>query len=83
MSSRTRPWSVKRLFRFPFRSRAEIRADVAEEFAFHLDMRTDELVREGLTASEARARARACAESGGCAIRGLDGARVRDVPLTT
>jgi len=75
MTSRTRPWSVKRLFRFPFRSRAEVRSDVAEEFAFHLDMRTDELVREGLTATEARAQAlrefghrdaglRACAEIG-------------------
>jgi hypothetical protein len=56
MTSRTRPWSVKRLFRFPFRSRADVRSDVAEEFAFHLDMRTDELVRTGLTATEAWSR---------------------------
>jgi hypothetical protein len=75
MKPAMRPWSVKRLFRFPWRSPAEIRTDVADEFAFHLDMRTDELVREGLTATEARAQAlrefgnrhaglRACAATG-------------------
>ena len=75
MSRRLRPWSVKRLFRFPFRSRADVRTDIAEEFGFHLDMRTDELVREGLNRGEARAQAlrefgdrdagmRACAEAG-------------------
>lgn len=57
MSDRTRPWNVKRIFRDPFRSRAGVRADIAEEFAFHLDMRTDELVREGSSPSAARAQA--------------------------
>ncbi|HUE85723.1 MAG TPA: ABC transporter permease [Vicinamibacterales bacterium] len=53
-----RPWNVKRLFRFPFRSRAAVREDIAEEFSFHLDMRTDELKREGKPAADARAQAR-------------------------
>jgi predicted permease len=48
---------VKRLFRFPFRTREEVREDVREEFEFHLDMRTDELMQAGLTVVEARARA--------------------------
>jgi predicted permease len=48
---------VKRLFRFPLRTRAAVREDVHEEFGFHLDMRTDELIRSGLTPAEARARA--------------------------
>lgn len=52
-----RPWNVKRLFRYPFRSRDTVRADIAEEFRFHLDMRTDELMREGLSAAAARAQA--------------------------
>jgi predicted permease len=52
-----RPWGVKRLFRLPNRSREDVRADITEEFAFHLDMRTDELVREGKTRDAARAQA--------------------------
>ena len=52
-----RPWHVKRLFRYPFRSRAVVRADIAEEFAFHLDMRTDQLMREGMSTHDARAQA--------------------------
>ena len=70
-----RPWNVKRLFRFPFRTREAVRADIAEEFAFHLDMRTDELMREGMSAAAARMQAtrefgneaagvRACEETG-------------------
>ncbi len=38
-----------------------MRADVREEFDFHLDMRTAELVAGGL--SEAEARAQACVSS--------------------
>ena len=34
-----------------------MRADITSEFAFHLDMRTDELVRDGLTRPDARAQA--------------------------
>jgi macrolide transport system ATP-binding/permease protein len=52
-----RPWHVKRLFRLPNRTRDEIRRDVSDEFAFHLDMRTDELTREGRSPAEARAQA--------------------------
>ena len=52
-----RPWHVKRLFRLPNRTRDEIRREVSDEFAFHLDMRADELTREGLSPSDARARA--------------------------
>jgi predicted permease len=70
-----RPWNVKRLFRFPFRSRAEVRSDIADEFGFHLDMRSDELVRQGMSVVDARDQARrefgnvaaglrACAEAG-------------------
>ena len=48
---------IKRVFRFSFRSRDEVRSDVREEFQFHLDMRTTELVESGLPEAEARARA--------------------------
>ena len=40
---------VKRLFKFPFRTPEIVRDEVHEEFDFHLDMRTDELIRSGLT----------------------------------
>jgi predicted permease len=49
---------VKRLFAFPFRTRTDVRTEVSEEFAFHLDMRTEELVRLGQPEAEARAQAR-------------------------
>lgn len=42
---------------WPWRTRREIRSDVAEEVAFHLDMRTEELVAEGLERGAARRRA--------------------------
>jgi predicted permease len=51
------PRGVKRLFAFPFRIRADVRTDVSDEFAFHLDMRTEELVRLGQPEAEARAQA--------------------------
>lgn len=38
----------------PWRTRAEIRSDVDEEIAFHLDMRTEELMGEGMDVDEAR-----------------------------
>ncbi|MPY88105.1 MAG: FtsX-like permease family protein [Luteitalea sp.] len=50
-------WRVTRLFRFSARTRQEVRADIHDEFQFHVDMRTDELVRSGLTEAEARAQA--------------------------
>ena len=48
---------VKRLFRFPWRTREDIRADVTDEFQHHIDMRTDDLVRRGIRAGEAREQA--------------------------
>jgi predicted permease len=51
------PRSVRRLFTFPFRTREDVRADVHDEFAFHLDMRADDLTRLGMTPAEARAQA--------------------------
>ena len=38
----------KRLFRLPWRTKRQIRADVDEELRFHLDMRVDGLVALGL-----------------------------------
>ena len=52
-----KPWGIRRLFQHVTRTRDEVRSDIADEFAFHLDMRTDELVREGLTRDEARRQA--------------------------
>jgi putative ABC transport system permease protein len=49
--------SVKRLFRFPSRSEADVQQDVHDEFAFHLDMRTETLIASGLSAAAARAQA--------------------------
>src|SRR5688572_13239660 len=49
--------SVKRLFRFPSRTRREIAEDANEEVLFHLDMRTEELQRTGFTEAVARAQA--------------------------
>lgn len=48
----------RRPFRFPWRTPERIRDDVDEEITFHLDMRTDELVKIwGMTPDVARARA--------------------------
>jgi len=49
--------SVKRLFRFPTRSRQELAADAREEVQFHVDMRADDLRHRGLTEADARAQA--------------------------
>jgi predicted permease len=49
-----RPWGIKRLFLLPFRTREDVRADIADEFAFHLDMRTEELARTGMSRADAR-----------------------------
>jgi putative ABC transport system permease protein len=48
---------VKRLFRFPWRSDVDLRLDVDDEFAFHIEQRTEALMAFGLPADEARARA--------------------------
>jgi predicted permease len=49
--------SVKRLFRFPTRSRQELAADAREEVQFHVDMRADDLRHRGWTEVDARAQA--------------------------
>jgi len=48
---------VKRLFRFPTRTPAEIGEDVAEEIRFHLETRIEVLVDAGLSEAEARTQA--------------------------
>jgi predicted permease len=48
----------KRVFRFPFRRREDVRDDIREEFEFHLGMRTEELMRSGMDEAAARAQAR-------------------------
>src|SRR5688572_30521923 len=45
--------ALRRLIRFPWRSRARIRRDIDDEFQFHLDMRVTELVARGLTPEDA------------------------------
>ena len=43
----------RRLFRFPWRTRQEIDQDIDAEVQFHLDMRTQELIDEGMDATAA------------------------------
>ncbi|MGH7522722.1 MAG: permease prefix domain 1-containing protein, partial [Gemmatimonadales bacterium] len=45
-------------FRFPWRSRRQIAAEVDAELAFHLGTRAAELEREGMSHDDALARAR-------------------------
>ena len=52
-----KPGDVKRLFRFPSRSRDDVRSDIAEEFRFHLEMRIQELTQAGLDPEIARVQA--------------------------
>jgi predicted permease len=49
--------SVKRLFRFPTRSRQEIAADARVEVLSHVEMRAEDLRHRGLTEAEAHAQA--------------------------
>jgi predicted permease len=51
--------TTRRRFRFTRRSTDDGRADVREEFAFHLDARVAELVERGMHEQDARAKARA------------------------
>ncbi len=60
-----RPRGTRRVFRFLKRSTNDVRSDIRDEFAFHLDMRIDDLRREGL--SEAAAREQALGEFGNVA----------------
>lgn len=47
----------RRVFQLPWRTAARIQADIDEELRFDLDMRTAELVQQGLPEDEARRRA--------------------------
>ena len=71
-----RPRGSRRLFRFPSRTAGEVRSDISEEFAFHVDMRTEELVGEGMR--PAAARAQALRELGGTERAASDLATVGD-----
>jgi predicted permease len=68
MTPRIRPPSAQRLFRFVTRSADEIRDDVDDEFAFHLDMRIEDLMNAGLSEAEAEAQAQ---REFGDRVRGL------------
>ena len=48
---------MKRLFRFPWRTRQSIAAETEAELRFHLDARTDKLIALGIEPSAARAQA--------------------------
>ena len=52
-----RPRGTKRVFRFTSRTAGEIHGDIADEMAFHLEMRVETLRREGFSEAEARAQA--------------------------
>ncbi len=45
---------IPRYFRFPWRTARQIHREVDEELGYHLDLRTEELVRGGLTTDAAR-----------------------------
>ena len=49
--------STRRFFQLPWRSARRIQADIDEELRFELDMRTAELVRQGVPEAEARRQA--------------------------
>ena len=48
----------RRLFRFPWRTNQQIDADLDAEVRFHLDMRTEELIDQGVAPAAAREQAR-------------------------
>src|SRR5215207_4765922 len=48
---------LRRLIRFPWRSRARVRRGIDDEFQFHLDMRVAELRARGIAPDRARAEA--------------------------
>ena len=48
----------RRLFRFPWRTNQQIDADLDAEVRFHLDMRTEELIDQGVAPGAAREQAR-------------------------
>src|SRR5919112_3164828 len=48
---------LRRLIRFPWRSRARVRRDIDDEFQFHLEMRVAELRARGVPPDTARSEA--------------------------
>src|SRR5688572_1305249 len=48
---------LRRLIRFPWRSRTRIKRDIDDEFQFHLDMRVAELGARGAALEQARTEA--------------------------
>ena len=54
-----RPKGIRRLFRFVTRTNDDIQDEVRDELAFHLEMRTADLIAEGRAPAEARAQAAA------------------------
>lgn len=48
---------MKQRFRFSFRTREDVRSDIEDEFAVHLEMRVEDLIRDGLDPAEARRQA--------------------------
>src|SRR5690349_19173483 len=50
--------STRRFFQLPWRSARRIEADIDEELRFELDMRTAELMRQGVPEADARRQAR-------------------------
>jgi putative ABC transport system permease protein len=57
MAYPNRPHGTRRVFRFLKRSTHDVRSDIRDEFAFHLDMRIDDLRRQGLSEPAAREQA--------------------------
>ena len=53
-----RPWGVKRLFQHTRRTPDDLGRDVSVEIAFYLEMRAEELIREGMSAADAHEAAR-------------------------
>jgi putative ABC transport system permease protein len=47
--------TIRRIFRWPWRTRDQIRTDLEEEFALHAELRCEELVARGVPPGEARA----------------------------
>ena len=52
-----RPHGTKKIFRQPDRSAADVRVDVNDEVGFHIDMRTEDLMKDGTSAEDARRQA--------------------------
>src|SRR5688572_22372623 len=52
-----RPDGIRRLFRFPSRNTRDVQHDVRDEVAFHLEMRTKDLIADGSSPQDARAQA--------------------------